>query len=972
MDIKQFIQLFKRHIFLLIAIPFLLAVLVFVFSRNLPKIYSSEAKVYTGIATGYSIESTDRRTLDYFATNVQFDNLINLIHSRQTVEKTAIKLLAQGLCLEQPIPQYISKSNYAALHNMAPVEVKDLVVKNGKMGLERKKDKQINNLQNEIRELEFEINRKRSKAFSTQTPGNNVDQPVNELKKADSETSLNSSNNIYHTVGSGESIYSVASRYGISVGQIVELNDLESNSITSGQVLLVKKDNKANLNNQYHIVKPGETLFSISSKYGININKLRSLNNLRSNSVTVGDRLIISTKNNLKNFSFNSYSTKGVSDDYDNEKNQQTSTVSQDYTIDQFIDIYKINDFEKDPIVPPGINKSDFEQTVKNLTRYCKLNDENFVYELLNFHYKNYSISAILNNLGVSRMNNSDFIRVTYQSDEPGICQQTLKIITSEFINNYKFLRINQTDAVVSYFQEQVDSANNKLQRAEDRLLKFNQKNNIINYYEQSKAIAGQKEDLDLFYQNEQIRIASSLAALREIETKLASSDSIYLSSDEISKKRKKLTQIQEKILINQMTDDYDPYTNDRLKQLKLQAQSVKNQIKLYVDKLYLYKHSPQGIPIKTVLTEWFDNAIAYQEAKASLSVLKRRKQDFLRVYQIMAPLGAMLKRIEREIKVAEQSYLELLHSLNMAKMKQQNLEMSTNIKVVDDPYFPISANKSKAKLLIIVAGMIGFVIVAFIILMLEYFDATIKSPERVKNLTKLKLASAFPVFEPGPQSYDYKFISNRLIEILVQNIKLNIAHQSIYSVEKPYLILIFSTRDQSGKTTIATKLINKLRSLGENTLYLNYTKDAETKTNSENDDLINYKIDNKFVSISHIKDLLETKYLRRENSKYDYIILEIPSIIFNSYPLELMNTVDLSLLVVKAKDQWKKADIAALNTMQEVSKDKPLIILNQAEIYALEDIINKVSIKKEKTFFKSFMKAVYYPFRLKIKVRVD
>jgi len=41
---------------------------------------------------------------------------------------------------------------------------------------------------------------------------------------------------------------------------------------------------------------------------------------------------------------------------------------------------------------------------------------------------------------------------------------------------------------------------------------------------------------------------------------------------------------------------------------------------------------------------------------------------DFVRTYQKFAPLGAMLKRIEREIKVAEQSYLELLRSLNLAK----------------------------------------------------------------------------------------------------------------------------------------------------------------------------------------------------------------------------------------------------------------------------------------------------------------
>jgi uncharacterized protein involved in exopolysaccharide biosynthesis len=92
------------------------------------------------------------------------------------------------------------------------------------------------------------------------------------------------------------------------------------------------------------------------------------------------------------------------------------------------------------------------------------------------------------------------------------------------------------------------------------------------------------------------------------------------------------------------------------------------------------------------MLDEWLKNTIDYVEAKAALVVLARRKMDFVRTYQKYAPLGAMLKRIEREIKVAEQSYLELLRSLNLAKMKQQNLEMATNIKIVDPPYFPISA----------------------------------------------------------------------------------------------------------------------------------------------------------------------------------------------------------------------------------------------------------------------------------------
>jgi hypothetical protein len=44
-------------------------------------------------------------------------------------------------------------------------------------------------------------------------------------------------------------------------------------------------------------------------------------------------------------------------------------------------------------------------------------------------------------------------------------------------------------------------------------------------------------------------------------------------------------------------------------------------------------------------------------------------------------------KRIEREIS-AEQGYLEILHGLNLAKLKLQDSEMSSNIKTIDEPFF--------------------------------------------------------------------------------------------------------------------------------------------------------------------------------------------------------------------------------------------------------------------------------------------
>ncbi len=968
MDFNQFYQLFRRHLLILILVPFVLALTVYLFTRNQPKTYTSEAKIFTGIATGYSIESTEARFLDYYGTNVQFDNLINLFFSRQTIEQTAIRLLAQDLCLEEYNIQYISQQNFNDLQRMVPKYVKDLVVKNGKMGLEREKEEQIKALETEIKSLEQQIERKKTRAEQAQTGEAFIIEEEDQgagLDKTGKEV-LDSQSARFHTVQPGESINTISSMYGISIGELIEINSLSSNQVDPGQILIVEKPYATN--NQYHIVQPGETLYSLSRRYSISINDLKQYNNLRSNELVVGSRLIISTSsvddpydpgNSYKEV-YTSYSeTDPVATVI--QKNIETETPRMDQS-----------GIEKDPTVPPGVRPSDYWATVNNFTTFYRSSDDNFIYELLNYAHKNYSIRAIRQNTRVNRIQNSDMVLVTFSSDDPGICQQTLKILAEVFIKNYRQLRINQTDAVVAYFQEQVDTANARLQRAEDRLLQFNKKNNIINYYEQSKAIADRKEDLDVYHQNEQIRYASANAALNELETKLQSKDSIFLASDQMQRVRQKLQKVEEKIFINNLDVENDPRIGNALNQLKMEAKQLRDQMKYLVDKYYMYSHSPEGIPINDLLTEWLTNALAFEQSKAALNVLRRRKADFETVYRIMAPLGAMLKRIEREINVAEQSYLELLRSLNLARMKQQNLEMSTNIKIVDEPFFPIAPNPSRAKLLVLIAAVIGFVLVAFLILMLEYFDSSIKSPERIQKLTRLKLAGAYPRYGPGNQSPEFKAAAERLLEIIIQNIKLAIGHQSLYPAEKPYLIVIFSTKPDVGKTTLATNLIRKLRSYGEKVLYLNYTKENEKENGDDFNYAIHYNIDNKFVDIKHIKDLLKTQYLRQENYKYDYIFLEIPAIIYNSYPLDLMETVDLSLLVVKAKDYWQKADTAALDTMMELSREKPMIILNQAEVYALEDIMRGIPQQRSSSIRKRLRTIITYPSKLKIRVKVD
>jgi hypothetical protein len=52
------------------------------------------------------------KSFNYQATNTAFDNLINIIESRETQEEVAIRLLAMHLMLHEANPKYISKPLY--------------------------------------------------------------------------------------------------------------------------------------------------------------------------------------------------------------------------------------------------------------------------------------------------------------------------------------------------------------------------------------------------------------------------------------------------------------------------------------------------------------------------------------------------------------------------------------------------------------------------------------------------------------------------------------------------------------------------------------------------------------------------------------------------------------------------------------------------------------------------------------------
>jgi peptidoglycan endopeptidase LytF len=133
--------------------------------------------------------------------------------------------------------------------------------------------------------------------------------------------SSGSSDSMLYIVRMGDSLFKIANEFNSQVSWIQQANNLQSDMLNIGQQLIIPmaspSNPQGNESEVYHTVALGESLYSISQKYRIDVSELRRLNQLSDNFLAVGQRLIIQTKKELP-----STSTTTIS------PNPQTPTVN--------------------------------------------------------------------------------------------------------------------------------------------------------------------------------------------------------------------------------------------------------------------------------------------------------------------------------------------------------------------------------------------------------------------------------------------------------------------------------------------------------------------------------------------------------------------------------------------------------------------------------------------------------------------
>src|SRR4030067_1092055 len=176
-----------------------------------------------------------------------------------------------------------------------------------------------------------------------------------------------------YVVKNGDSLTSIAGGFGISVTDLKNANGLSSDEVRIGMKLIIPDSqipmrvvrvspNLSDISN--YVVKKGDTLSIIASKYRVSVRELKSVNDMRDDKVKVGMRLIIPNSNLSKNVESK---TPVISDNnkYVVQKGDSISSIAKRYGVSQ-VELKRANNIKGNTIesgqllrVPSMINVKD-------------------------------------------------------------------------------------------------------------------------------------------------------------------------------------------------------------------------------------------------------------------------------------------------------------------------------------------------------------------------------------------------------------------------------------------------------------------------------------------------------------------------------------------------------------------------------------------------------------------------------------
>lgn len=569
------------------------------------------------------------------------------------------------------------------------------------------------------------------------------------------------------------------------------------------------------------------------------------------------------------------------------------------------------------------VDRKDINKTITALTTYRKESGNNFIYSMFNRPVPFYSAKA-LDEITVKRAGTSDILDISYTSADPGITQQTVSILIDELTKAYEVLRFKATHDVITYFEEQVRLAKKKLNEEEEDLMNYCIQERVINYPEETKALATTRYEVDDRWEDVMRNYESAIALRKMLDEKMDIRGQIIRNNTNLLQELNKVSTLNENIMEQEIfLSDNIKEDNEKLKKDKLALQKAESNIGQISDNLNQFNFTKEGVGIDDMVKEWLTALINEAKAGAELKVLESRQNEIFDQYSHMSPVGTQVTRKQRAIGIAEDNYRNQIRGLAEANLRLKNIEMNTsNLQTITDPAYPLTDNGRKRMLYILMAFFGSIIFITTYFLLIELLDRTLRDAIRSKRLTGLPVIAAFN----GTSNLKFRgFLKacNRLAAAYSCR-QLNNHLQE----NQPTVINLLSMEPGEGKSYLSKYFADYWQTEGLKVRIVKAGLDYET--NSE-----------QYVNARQLSDFWQ---LNDAEQKPNIILVEYPAISSASLPIVTLQKASVNLLVANSCRLWRVSDSTTLARIKEALGDSPFFLyLNNADREVVESFTGEL-----------------------------
>ncbi|NCD72253.1 exopolysaccharide transport family protein [Mucilaginibacter agri] len=352
--------------------------------------------------------------------------------------------------------------------------------------------------------------------------------------------------------------------------------------------------------------------------------------------------------------------------------------------------------------------------------------DQKGMYDLLtSMHYDDQSI---LKTLTVYRSENSDFVQVEMETDNPELAASIVNTLCGEMIEYFNFLLKDNQRKAVSYLGTLAKAKQDTLTKRMNDLKDYKIKNHVFNLNEQARALYGQIADFETKLDQAKKDAVAFQGAIGNIDKQFDPNDRKYLESamvrinQSIVNSRAQLQDLNSKYV----QSNFNPRYKNSIDSLRRVIESQVNQSS--------DKYITNPLSNKQNLIQQKLNLQVQQEvAQNSISSMTSQLAALNDRLHTLVPHEAVVQGDESAITVASQEYLDVLQKYNQmslesnftARLKQVSMAM------------PGMAQPSKKMLLVIISGIVSFVFCIAVFFVLFLLDTSLKAPRDLANKTK-------------------------------------------------------------------------------------------------------------------------------------------------------------------------------------------------------------------------------------------